>query len=254
MMTDDQIISELELSHLAHQAQSTNTIRTEYSSLAQRASKLYSFVFKRLGKPIIHEDCFIDGYLESWEVFFLRASKIYSQNRPLGLRFDNSRIYATWHFPEYPSFVRGLVDSSATILLARDVPWIKRIIPSERLIVFRSSAVRKLSHVFQSRLPVVFMFDYCYAETRSLSSNFLGFPCKTPIGLLQLSIRYDYAVSFLTSEGVTLKEIQLDGFDSSSLDKVQSMADNLNELVQAEILKSPPRWLLWPSIDSRWGL
>lgn len=256
MKTEDEIISELDLTRtdLSHQFRTYNFIRREYTGLAIRANKLYSFVFTRLQRPTISGDCFIENYLDSWERYLLRASQVHYHPVLLGTRFSNGNIYATWHFPEYPSFLRCLVDSDAFVLLARDVPWIKKVIPPERLIIFRSNSVRRLAHAFQLRQPIVCMFDYCYAETRSLMSSFLGFPCKTPSGLLELLIRYNYSLKFLTSDGLTVKARPVAEHDSSSADCVQTLADSLNELIEAEILHSPCRWLLWPSIDTRWGL
>jgi hypothetical protein len=223
-----------------------------YHALARKASWAYNHYLRVTGNhPDSDPSSFIEQYLQSWCDFLLNAATGHTlrdiKEPPLNY---NHQLLIGWHCPEYPLWLPYASRHDILVLIARPDTWMSKIVGGKHLYFFRAQKLSStLPRAFREGKPVFAMMDYCYNETVSINADFLGYPAKTPAGLLYLAQRYKYEIVFLTMRGRL--GIAKDCFPADSY-QIEECAVRINKLIENEILRQPARWLLWPSVDNRW--
>lgn len=220
-----------------------------YKNLAHRAYFLYQMACQRLGNVPIGQYEFITEHKRAWADFLISAAELHSDSFTL-FPLKSRHIYLTWHFPEYPRVLKVLTQLECIVLVARTGSWMENILGKDKLVDFRRDTRQLLRKLESSDLPVFAMIDYCYDGTRSIMSEFLGYPTLTPIGIYELAQRYNYSVSFLDWDSGVLKLFPI---DTGAIEQVSGCAGTVNRIITKSIVRSAPRWLLWGSIDQRWN-
>jgi hypothetical protein len=193
---------------------------------------------------------FIEHYENSWSDFLLNAAGALETTLKDPALTYKQQLLIGWHCPEYPLWLPFASRHEILVLVARAETWMSSTINEEYLHCFRTQAISsKLPRALARRKPIFAMMDYCYEDTHSETAEFLGYPARTPAGLIQLAKRYDYDIVFLTMRNDSIVPTQ--PFNVKSMSVSQIIKD-LNAIIEREILRCPARWLLWPSVDRRW--
>ncbi|ANP90593.1 hypothetical protein BA011_32315 (plasmid) [Rhizobium leguminosarum] len=213
----------------------------------RQAFWVYTQVCRRLEMPI--RKTFETEYLNSWAEYYFYAA---GAKRCSGSNdFPPKRIYLAWHQPEAPRLMAWIARLGALTLLAQQARWMVDLMGEGNTLLFRSrGSLARLMRSLKGGQPVACMFDYCYAETASVDAMFLGFSSRTPSGLLTLAARFGYElvlVSYLDGDARIVATVDAAGQPPKEL------ASLINHHLQQQILRDPSRWLLWPSLNSRWS-
>jgi len=153
-----------------------------------------------------------------------------------------------WHFPEYPGLVTYATRQDMLCLLADSPIWLKHLADSGCTHVFRQSRNQlKLVRALKEGRPIYAMIDHIYPGSPSLTVSFLGYDTRVPSGPFELASRFGYQCSLLTMprEG-RVKSISVPKGTAAE------MAKTATDMLAAEILQIPSRWLMWPAVDQRW--
>jgi hypothetical protein len=190
-------------------------------------------------------------HLEAWREFLLAAARGRGPGAvvPEGTHPERS-LYFGWHFPEYPLWLENMSRWGLLLLVARVSAWMEEITGPEALCNFRDPALNfAIPRALKAGRPIYAMFDYCYPDSYSVVTGFLGRPARTPGGLLELARRFGYRVHVVSvKEGLP---VFLDVFDPAPL-PVEECARRINSAIETEILRDPARWLLWAIAEDRW--
>ena len=214
--------------------------------LIKKAQWSYYHFIKKNDCPFVELD-FEKHFANSWEQFNQYA--ISDKKTPEDFTLNNATLYLCWHFPEYPLLLKSVAKSDMLILVADNSEWIINSISEEKIYNFRESNFKsKLIHSFKKRIPIICMFDYYYSSSKYIISNFLGYPSKTPYGVIKLALLFEYSISLITDK----KETSIIPVNEIDLNSLQKTIDFINKKIETSILEIPSRWLLWPSIDNRW--
>lgn len=222
-----------------------------YETVAQKAQWVYRQCSGHPGLEPLPDILFRLRHLEAWRQFLLAAARDREpgESLPEGGRGPR-KLWLGWHFPEYPLFLEDAARWGFLALVPRSSPWIEERIGREALCNYRALSLNStLPRALKAGRPIFAMFDHCYPDSRSVVSGFLGRPSRTPGGLLHLARRFGYEVHVAsTRDGLP---VVLDSFDPAGL-SVEECAERANAALEAEILRDPPRWLLWALADERW--
>lgn len=161
-------------------------------------------------------------------------------------------LIAGWHFPEHVRLTSLALREGVLVLAAAPAPWLARLDEAGLVLNFRETrAPVKLARWMAAGRPVYAMVDHCYPETMAVEVPFLTYPARTPAGVFHLAARYGYSVTVVgpREEGdgsgvAVVAEHPPDG--------AEAMCRAVTATVEAEIMGAPPRWTMWPSVDSRW--
>lgn len=184
---------------------------------------------------------------------FLVSTALAAARQPLTLPEHElsleRRLYLGWHFPEHPLWMAHARAGDWLIVAARRSPWVEAVVGPERLYAFRQNDLGlEVARALRRGRPLFAMFDFCYEDSLSVVSPFLGGPARTPAGLLRLAAQFGYTARVISgderSAGI------LDTFELSEGD-VQSHADRANRAIEGAILMDPARWLLWSAWEYR---
>ena len=93
------------------------------------------------------------------------------------------------------------------------------------------------------------MMDHCYPDSNRIVTDFLGRPAGAPAGLLKLARRFGYEAQLLSQRDG--QPLVLDAFAPADFDVV-TCVKRINAVIEKEILRDPPRWLLWALAGDRW--
>lgn len=220
------------------------SISEDELKLADKALWAYYHFIKRTDARLVEID-FKSNYLKSCQDFSFNAI---SSNTTVNLSFDSNTLYLCWHYPEYPILIRSFPKHDILVLIADDANWITDILPDDVVFNFRKPSLsKKLINAFRQGIPVGCMFDYCYPTSKSLLSNFLGYPSRTPFGIIKLACMFNYSIVLITYED----QFRFERVSSES-NSYPILIDSINKKIENAILKCPSRWLLWPSINNRW--
>lgn len=157
-----------------------------------------------------------------------------------------------WHFPEHVCLLDAALHFGVLVLSAGPAPWLAKLAAAGLVLNFRDRRCPvRLARWMAAGRPVYAMADHCYPETVSTIVPFLSYPARTPVGVFRLAERYGYAVEVLAPR---------DGGRRATLRRIgrtpDTGADDLcrdaTAAIEAEILRSPDRWLMWPAVDKRW--
>jgi hypothetical protein len=190
-------------------------------------------------------------HIEAWREFLLAAARGRGPGDlvPEGRRPERA-IYFGWHFPEYPLWLENMSRWGLLLLVARVPAWMAETTGRDALCNFRDPALNlAIPRALKAGRPIFAMFDYCYADSHSVVTDFLGRPSRTPGGLLHLARRFGYKAHVVSArDGLP---VFLDTFDPAAF-TVEECARRINAAIEAEILRDPARWLLWPIAEERW--
>ena len=221
--------------------------------LARKAEWAYRHVQKRKGAAGQSAPrSFQSDYLKAWRTFYEHAAMASADCMTMiPVAATYRKLVLTWHFPEYPLMLpsvrflhRGLA------LVARRGGWMVEVAGTQYLLPFRSAGeALRLARAFRTGRTICAMLDYCYEETASVKSDFLGYPAHTPVGVFALAARFGYGVEVLSHRGGEL--VSVDSFPATT-GTIEQNVQRVNRRIEEEILSSPCRWLLWPSVDRRW--
>lgn len=223
----------------------------DYKALARKAAWAYSHYRKRAGCIEYDRKDFINSHLDAWAEFLVSAASVDCSGlngQPI-LVDESPSLYVLWHFPNYPIFSAQVVICGGLVLVARVAPWMKPLSEAGLLFPFRNRSAIGLLRACKQGRPLFAMMDYCYDETSSMDIPFLGYPARTPIGILKLAQRFCYRIRIVCEKDKQPFFREIGPISELSL---QDLATNINAEIQAEILRDPPSWLLWASVDRRW--
>jgi hypothetical protein len=192
-------------------------------------------------------------HIEAWREFLLAAARGRGPGAivPEGSSPERA-LYFGWHFPEYPLWLENMSRWGVLLLVARVSAWMEETTGRDALCNFRDPSLNlALPRALKAGRPVFAMFDYCYPDSHSVMTEFLGRPSRTPGGLLHLARRFGYK-AHVVSERDGLP-VLLDTFEPAGL-SVEESAQRINTAIETEILRDPARWLLWPLAGDRWSL
>jgi hypothetical protein len=219
-----------------------------YATVGEKAQWVYR---QCSGLPEMPEILFYLRHLEAWRQFLLAAAREGGTGGSLPADGGGPRqLFFGWHFPEYPLFLEDAARWGLLALVPRLSPWIEERIGREALCNYRAPSLNTvLPRALKAGRPIFAMFDYCYPDSRSVVADFLGRPSRTPGGLLHLARRFGYEIRIVSArDGLPAV---LDTFDPAGL-SVEECAEQANAVLEAEILRDPPRWLLWAVAEERW--
>lgn len=197
---------------------------------------------------------FLDNFIQSWVEFSLNALSQISALKPLSkidevqLGCASSCLLVFWHFPEYPLVIQKLLNGQVITAVAQNAEWMQPLAKAGLALNFRETKdLFLLRRAFKCQRPLAMMADYCYEETRHRVLDFLGLRCRTPSGLIELALRFNYSIRFVTvRDRMIVAETLPRGARS-----VDDVLGCLNQRISREIEKRPSRWLLWASLNMR---
>lgn len=214
--------------------------------LIKKALWSYYHFIKKIDFPFVELD-FEKHFATNWERFNQYATS--DKKLPENPTLNNGTLYLCWHFPEYPLLLKSIAKGDILILVADNSEWIVNSISEEKIYNFKESSFNsKLIHALKRKIPIICMFDYYYSSSKYIISDFLGYPSKTPYGIIKLALLFEYSINLITdnkdTSGILINDI--------GLNSLQKTIDFINKKIETAILEIPSRWLLWPSIDNRW--
>lgn len=190
-------------------------------------------------------------FVRAWSAFTRNALSHIGPARPdviaVELQAAAPTLYVLWHFPEYPLLMGNLLGQNVTVAVAQDSEWLRPLARVGLAANFnRTGGLMALRRACEKRQPVAMMLDYCYEGTRHRVADFLGLPCKTPSGLIEVSLRLGYAICLVSSSDLSIRVEQVPPHQD-----VNDCIHWLNARISEHIERDPTRWLLWPSLNSR---
>ncbi len=206
------------------------------------AEQIQRQVLANLGVEVLPSGEFIGQQVEARADFLLNAS--FASERPCEIKADvRKTLFVGWHFPEFPlAIVHGSKHDVLT-LIARQAQWMDKFESTGCLFNFQSSQTAlALARRFAAGQCVFAMMDYCYEETSWVPARLLGQMVKVPAGVLKLACRFDYRIAFVSLRGDSICEVDSFAAKDSGID---GSAQRINDTLEQEILRTPPRWLLW---------
>jgi len=252
--TEDKII--IELSKLIKDGKDTSFLLKQYEQsqnfVLRKGAWAYFHYYRRIKeKPRYDYDQFLYKHGKAWDDFLLSAAKVICGCGQISietLNISKKNMYLTWHFPEYPLFSK-LFSSNSLVFIARDAAWMQKTLKKDNLFNFKKSKLKTILKKFQEGYPVTAMMDFCYPETNSINTTFLGYPARTPVGILKLGYQYGYNINVLGWNGTSPEILAtFNSHDCSLYDQVSI----INNKFEKNILRDPTVWLLWSSVDHRW--
>lgn len=189
-------------------------------------------------------------HIEAWREFLLAAAHGRGPGDLVPEGATERGLFLGWHFPEYPLWLENMSRWGLLLLVARVSAWMTETVGREALCNFRDPALNfAIPRALKAGSPIFAMFDYCYPDSHSVVTPFLGRPSRTPGGLLHLARRYGYTVHVVSArDGLP---VILDRFEAAGL-TVEESAGRINAVIGDEILRDPTRWLLWAIAEDRW--
>jgi len=190
-------------------------------------------------------------HIEAWREFLLSAARGHGPGDvvPAGVGLERG-LFLGWHFPEYPLWLENMSRWGLLLLVARVSAWMAETTGRDALCNFRDPALNlAIPRALKAGRPIFAMFDYCYPDSHSVVTRFLGRPTRTPGGLLHFARRFGY-----TAHVVSVRDglpVILDRFHPAEF-PVEECARRINAAIESEILRDPTRWLLWPIAEDRW--
>lgn len=221
-----------------------------YREFATRAWRIAREALGRINAAPDGRLEFENRFLDALADFMLNTSTLAAE-----LPYENApdlprTLYVSWHFPEYPLGVPEMIRRNALQLVARHAGWMDPMAAAGCMHVFKtdkqSSAIPR---AFREGRAVFAMMDYFYEGGVNVEADFFGLPARVPAGVLKLAERFDYRVCFLSKRPGCIA-----GIDEFSVKAtgIEAAARRINARLEAEILRDPARWLLWPNAASRW--
>jgi hypothetical protein len=219
-----------------------------YDGVARKAQ----WVYRTCQGDAAGAAAFYYRHLEAWREYLLAAARGRGPGAivPEGSSQERA-LYFGWHFPEYPLWLENMSRWGVLLLVARVSEWMAETAGRDALCNFRDPALNlAVPRALKAGRPIYAMFDYCYPDSHSVETEFLGRASRTPVGLLQLARRFGYQAHFVSvRDGLP---VLLDTFDPAAF-PIEQCAARLNALIETEIRRDPTRWLLWPMGEERWG-
>lgn len=233
--------------------------RTEVLSdanLINAASDAYRFV-RRHGS-VVYDRHFKSKFIDSWCQFIINAISgatptAAASDVQAGNCFDchdRPTLYLCWHFPEYPLIMERLIEKRIVTVVAKNAAWMQRLHECDLTANFRSVSGRhKLHKHFKYRSSILAMIDYCYEETKSEITPFLGVLCRTPAGIIRRCMLLNYRIVVISCEEGCFIAEEINNRENR--DNINHVLTEINSRVSVRISRNPARWLLWPSLASR---
>ena len=218
------------------------------TTFARKAEWAYRHYLKKTHQTNFEQN-FKDDFLNSWYQFYLNTIYRVEQFEPPNENLQKT-VFIGWHFPEYPRLAEMVDQMNILVLIASEHSWLLENMKEENVLLFRKEGVSsKLIRALANHRPIYAMLDYCYSTSQSLDVDFLGYPAKTPFGLIKLAIKYGYQFRFVNMRD---KELVIKKFEGPDQSDVHDVLEFYNKEIEAAIMEAPSRWLLWPSVDNRW--
>jgi lipid A biosynthesis acyltransferase len=221
-----------------------------YVPLAREAFGLYHECRARGAVPgDVEPDAFVIEHLLAWRDFFLDAAAIGDPPATPQTLDLSRKLLVGWHRPDFPLWIRDLPQGDVLVLTAREAGWLLEVegIGHEFYCFLRPRLGSRLVRAFHAGRPVFAMLDYCYEGTVQASVEFLGRPAATPVGVLQLALRFGYDVVFLDQAGSPPEPLSWPAGGD-----VGELALQINRRIEEGIQAHPSRWLLWAWGSRRW--
>lgn len=201
---------------------------------------------------------FAEGFLVAWAEFSINALSNVLGIAPYspyvaGPVFQKSKpyLFILWHFPEYPLLMPRLIERRILTLTAQDSMWLAPLRDAGLSFNFRcQKSLRPLVDTFKRKQSLAAMLDHHYPGTRSRLVGFMSSLCRTPSGIIELAMQYDYNIALITVESGQSSSQDIQYTKGESVDAVLC---RLNDEITRSILLDPYRWLLWPSLNSRFS-
>lgn len=215
-------------------------------SAAESTYLEYCQSLKRAADP-----AFRTKFIGSWSDFTRNALSHIGPACPdaveIELGADSPALYVVWHFPEYPLLLHSFHSRNVMVAVAQDAEWLQPLAKAGLAANFtRTDGLRALRRACERRQSVAMMADFCYEGTRHRVANFLGAPCRTPSGLIELALRFGLAIRLVSIAG---------DFIATEIAPAAGAVDDyigwLNRRIGERIEFDPTRWLLWPSLAAR---
>ena len=249
-MTDDALLDALRaIERPAQRRRACLRALQAQEFVAGKAYWAYSHYLTRCGRPSPRRDSFVRAYQSAW-----CESILHLVERPSSVRIDmpddlSRTLLVCWHFPEHTSLVPLAARHDALVLVASEESWMEELHRRGCTYCFREGRVSSvLPRAFSKGRCVIAMLDHCYETSRHTIVEFLSYPARTSIGVLRLAARFGYAIRLLSIRGRTVRIVAT---MEAGVD-VRETAVSLNRHIEAEILRRPARWLLWPAVAQRW--
>jgi len=201
-------------------------------------------------KPSILE--FRQEFIRAWSDFTRNALSHIGPAFPDAIKVElgneSPTLYVIWHFPEYPLLMHHLAKRNVIVAAAQDAEWLRPLAQVGLVANFsRMEGLIALRRACEKGQSVAMMLDFCYEGTRNRVAKFLGLPCKTPSGLIELAHRFGLGVRLISiSDNLICTELV-----PSFVNDADDCLEWLNTKISGCIERDPTRWLLWPSLWSR---
>lgn len=218
------------------------------------AEACYDEISHRMGRTI--DPGFLGKFQRSWAEFSVNALSNVMPIEPAGplslaglAPIEAPTLCLVWHFPEYPLLARRFLRDGVFSIVGDDAAWLAPLVQQGLAGNFRtSSGLVRLKKALRARRSIAAAIDYCHANTRSLPIPFMGEICDTPAGIVEHCLGGGYRMQLITISNGEAIACRL---DTDRCRDVVSILKTANRLVTDEILRSPGRWLMWPSLGSR---
>jgi hypothetical protein len=220
--------------------------------LLRKAWWCYNIVTQAtIGHTLFDRKEFINGFAQSWSIFYMKAAHAFFQNLPIAsVNCELPPILLTYHFPEYPALWQIFRNKNVVPIVNRIAPWMGEgiyLLLNDHLIGKRIVTFLKKNHT------VVGMLDHAYRHTRNKHLSFLGIPSLTPVGLFEIAFRLSLDIGLLYPQPSTYN-FRIQKYLINYYESYSEVATHVLDDLSKTIMEKPQRWLLWPNLNHRWNL
>ncbi|MCG7946214.1 MAG: hypothetical protein N0C84_07705 [Candidatus Thiodiazotropha taylori] len=202
------------------------------------------------GTSVWSPHAFGEAFATAW-ARHLVASAIRLRGDSLGLSMPPIRpgIICMYHFPLYPLCMEVVVGKDILVLVHREFPWAKGANIAN---VHAPDVARRIFRHLRAGGSVIAMVDYKYDMTRGIDVDFIGLPAQLPRGIFDLSHRMGLSIGLVTGLDIAGMQLLYKGIARVQSDTSETLAQKVANEISAEIVRSPPEWLMWPNFSHLW--
>lgn len=219
--------------------------------LMRKAWWCYNYVVQAAkSKALLDRNDFINGFANSWALFYMEAAQALCLNIPAAtVNCELPPILLTYHFPEYPALFQLFRNKNVVPIVNRIAPWMGE---GSYLLLNDKAIGKKIMTSLKNKYTVIGMLDHAYRHTHNKYLEFLCIPSLTPVGLFVIAYWLSLDIGLLypqrSSCSFGIKRYPVNHY-KSWIDAAIHVLDDLSKI----IMENPQRWLLWPNLNHRWN-
>jgi lauroyl/myristoyl acyltransferase len=226
-----------------------NRIHDALSTQAMHAYWLASRCLPLLGASISTRASFSAGFLSAWSETFHNLSRWEYSNVQLKLPKRNHVLIVGWHFPELPLLFRFAQATNIFVLVSQDAPWLESLKSAGCTAnVGTADGRHKLVEEMAKGRVIGATLDHILPDMSAIYAPLFGRPARTPLGIFELCLANRYMIVFVAPREGGIQIVHSLESDGHSVARLAAM---VNAWLEAEVKRTPERWLMWPSVTAR---